>query len=493
MTIGQIIRANPMTVEERASQWTVVRDCLEGDIRIKQKGTDYLPRPSGMRKSESDDPFTSYKTRAEFYGVAERTLRGLTGMVFRIEPTFTVPTVLEERLKAITPEGLSIQTLARAVIRAQLSVGRYGLLSDMPRTETTGAVPYIAAFSAENIVDWEELAEDGKRVLIRVDLRVGEEKTPWAEEKLLQSVEKILRLVLVDGVYEQHRFERKLGAIDAIGETEIIVPRVRNMTLTEIPFQFVNPYDLEPEIEKPPLYDLCRINISHYRNSADYEHTLYMTANPTPCFSGVTDVEKARVTHLGPGAIYGFGSPDAKGWFMEFTGSGAGAIREAMLDKENRMAVLGARMIREQKRAAESAEKTRLDSQDETSVVMAVVRTADDAFTKVLRTMAEWSGGNPDEVDVTFNKEFVEVVMPPDDVLKLVASWQQGAISEDVLWWNLQRGGRVPANRTLEEDKELREDEGPVARFAPVPDVAADAADEEDEDEDEDEEDVTEE
>lgn len=480
MTIGQTIRPDPVTIEERASQWTVVRDCLEGDMRIKQKGVAYLPRPSGMLKAEANDPYTTYKTRAEFYGVAERTLRGLTGMVFRIEPTFTVPDVLAERLKAITPEGLSIQTLARAVVRAQLSVGRYGLLPDMQRQASTGAVPYIAAFSAENIVDWEESAENGRRELVRVDLRVGEEKTPSAETKQLQRVEKILRLVIEDGVYQQHRFERAIGAAEPAGEIEIITPHARGKTLTEIPFQFVNPYDLEPAVEKSPMYDLCRVNISHYRNSADYEHTLFMTANPTPCFSGVTEDEEKRIVTLGPGAIYGFRSPDARGWMLEFEGRGAAAIRQAMVDKENRMAALGARMIREQKRAAESAEKARLDSQDETSVVMAVVRTADDVFTRILRTMAEWSGANPDEVDVTFNKEFIEVMMSPEDVLKLVASWQQGAISEDVLWWNLQRGGRVPANRTLEEDKALREDAGPAVRFTPVPDAEADAADEDD-------------
>jgi uncharacterized protein DUF4055 len=242
----------------------------------------------------------------------------------------------------------------------------------------------------------------------------------------------------------------------------------------------VNPYDLEPAVEKPPMYDLCRVNIAHYRNSADYEHTLFMTANPTPCFSGVTEAEEKRIVTLGPGAIYGFRSPDAKGWMLEFEGRGAAAIRQAMVDKEARMAVLGARMIREQKRAAETAEKARLDSQDETSVVMAVVRTAQDAFTRVLRTMAGWVGANPEEVEITFNDEFIETRWTPAENLQLVAAWQQGAFSEAVLWWNFQRGGTVPPDRTLEDDKAAREDEGGV-RYTPVRD---DRTDEDDEEED---------
>jgi len=233
-------------------------------------------------------------------------------------------------------------------------------------------------------------------------------------------------------------------------------------------------------VEVPPAYDLAVVNLAHYRNSAIYEHTLYLTAMPTPGCTGVSDEgEKKALEAMGPGALWLLTSPNAKAFMLEFQGHGAEAIRQAMLDKLNHMASLGARMIAEKKRAAESAEKARLDSQDETSLATEIVRTVEDALTATLRTMADWVAANPEEVEVTFNREFVETRLTAQETLQLASAWQMGAFSEDALWWNYQRGGRVPANRTLEEDRELREEEPEVTRFKPG--AGPDEGEEEDE------------
>ena len=49
-------------------------------------------------------------------------------------------------------------------------------------------------------------------------------------------------------------------------------------------------------------------------------------------FFGVSEAEEKRITSLGCGAFYGFRSPDATGWMLEFEGRGAAAQRQTMID-----------------------------------------------------------------------------------------------------------------------------------------------------------------
>lgn len=487
MSIATIIRADHATLHDRADQWKYVRDCMEGEFRIKKKGVTYLPRPSAMLAEEGDaDPYTAYVKRAQFYNVVARTVRGLVGMVFRIEPTFKVPEVLEERIQALTPGGATIWTYARRVTRELLSIGRHGILLDLPRDADHSGVPHMAPFDAEDILYWEERVEDGRRHVVLVDLREGIERTPIEKDgkTVEEDQDKVLQLAInTEGFYEQRRFLRAPGTYGTPAGAVIEDVQIRGAQLTEIPFHFVNPFDLDPAVEVPPSFDLVVTNLAHYRNSADYEHSLFLTAMPTPGFSGVSEEEEDKIGALGPGALICLRAPEAKGWMLEFQGAGIDAIRQAMIDKEQRMAALGARMIREQKRAAETAEKARLDAQDETSLAISIIRTIEDAFTKVLKQMAEWAAADLDEVEVNFNKEFIELRMSPQELTAHVAAWQQGAFSEDVLWSNLQRGKVAPATRTLEEDREIREEENQGTRFRPGM-APEDEIDDEDEGED---------
>ena len=76
----------------RQIQWARIRDALEGQDEIKENGEAYLKRPDGMTNSA----YQAYKERAQFYPVAERTLRGMSGMVFRHPAQFEIPDRLED-------------------------------------------------------------------------------------------------------------------------------------------------------------------------------------------------------------------------------------------------------------------------------------------------------------------------------------------------------------------------------------------------------------
>jgi len=232
---------------------------------------------------------------------------------------------------------------------------------------------------------------------------------------------------------------------------------VNGSTLSYIPFFFVSPYDARPEVEKPPALDLVNMNLAHYRNSADYEQSLYLTAQPTPFIAGQLD-ETRKPTSIGAGSIWYLPAGSTAG-MLEFKGAGIGAIQDAMEDKENRMAALGARMISEAKTRNESQETARMRSTSELSLLTNTVNSVEYAVVSILKMAAEWAAINPDDVRVEINRDWIDGRMGGYEMLQLVRSWQSGAISRQTLHENLQKGEIISGAIDYDEERERVESE----------------------------------
>ncbi len=468
----------------RVAQWLKIRDTLEGEEVIKDRGRTHLPRPKGMNAEQ----YRAYKERAVFYGVVERTLRGLVGLVFRIDPTIELPDRLDELQLRATPDGSPLDTVLRNATREVLSLGRYGLLLDLPQGEVSAAsVPFIAEYTAENIWRWEERTTNGRRRVRRIVVR---------DDTELDGSEEVTRLRELfldpDGgdrytvqIWEERQTEGRstgigttsladeqetiteTGSFEKIGDP--IVPMIQGQALTEIPFVFVNGVDLSPTPSKPTMLDLANMNLAHYRNSADFEHALYLTAQPTPWVIGPADqIEKP--TSIGSGTFWVFPEGTTVG-MLEFTGSGIEALEKAMAAKESRMAALGARLIQSQPdRSNVTAETTRLQGREETSILINGVKNLEEGVVKLLSVAAAWVGTDPEEVKVALNRDFIEVRLDATEIGSLVAGWQAGAFSHQTLWSNLQKGEVADPKRTLEEELQLIEEE---IESAPGPRPAA--------------------
>lgn len=433
----------------RVDQWRKVRDCIEGEDKIKKEGESYLPKPSAQDNNE----YEAYKKRSSLYGVAERTLRGMNGMIFRNDPVFDIPDSLEDMREKATYDGYSLNILAQEVSRENLSVGRYGLLLDLPLVSNISTTPYIATYFAEDIINWEQQFIDGEKRLVRVVLQ------DQIDNPKGQDYNKYLELIINElGHYQVNKWIVKGESAAPMLEDEPVEPIINGKHLDYIPFVFVNPYDARPEIEKPPFLDLCNMNIAHYRNSADYEHALYLTAQPTPFVTG-NFTEANKPNSIGGGTLWVLPEGGSAG-MVEFSGAGISAQKDAMEDKEQRMASLGARMINDGKQRNESGDTARMRSKGEMSLLNSVVSMTEASLTKALKWAAEWMNSSPDDVVVRLNRDWVEARMEPTELTAVVQSWQTGAISRQTMHENLQRGEIIPVDRTSEDEKELIESEG---------------------------------
>jgi hypothetical protein len=345
--------------------WERCRDVIAGEDQVKhyadKKG--YLPKLSG----QSDDEYEGYRDRAMFYNATSRTVSAITGAIFRkpvaLAPDFEIDGKLfSER----------IEQRCREAVRESLSVGRFGVLVDMPPVDPDLAAPpgppYALVYKAEQIINWRYETEGDDERLTLVVLHESEMVPDPDDPYMLVSETRYRELLITEaGVYAQRIW--KEIANDATGKKELIivsevVPLALGSPLTEIPFVIGGSLSCSCEVEKPPLLDLVNVNLSHFRTSADLEHGRHFTALPTAWVAGFGDDQELRI---GSGTAWVTDNPAAHAGFLEFSGAGLSALSEGLIQKEHLMAVLGARLFEPPRAGVEAAETLRLRQSADTA------------------------------------------------------------------------------------------------------------------------------
>lgn len=441
----------------RIDQWTRCRDTVEGSDAVKKARGLYLPILSGQTTIQ----YSAYLMRALFFGATGRTVQGLKGAVFRKPPDIEFTSVYEEYLENITTSGMDIEEFSRQVIQEILVTGRLGILVDPPKQE--GFIrAYAALYSAENITNWRTAKIEGKDKLVLVVLReLYEERheTDIFESKFKVQF-RVLRLENLNGarVYIQEVYRKKKaangGEVWAIEPSLTIRPLKSGQPLDTIPFQFINSMDLTTNVEKPPLLAMVDVNLSHFRTSADLEHGAHYTALPTPWAAGFNTRQDL---HIGSGKAWVTDEVNAKVGYLEYTGQGLSALRELKRDKEQQMAVLGARLLEDQKKAVESADTLRIRQSGEAGALTSIVMSVSTGIENVLKAIAWWSGATDvqlDDIRYKLNEDFSNAKLTPQELSELMKTWQAGGISQDTFLWNLKQGEILPDDITVEDEKD---------------------------------------
>lgn len=435
-----------------ADLWQRCRDVFAGEDAVKAGGTRYLPLVSEKMKPGD---YEAYKTRALFYSAMARTVQGLAGLIFRKDPEVTVPDALQQQLADCTLTGAPFSVFAQQSLQDVLIVGRFGVLLDVATEEASRSRrrPYLVGYPAERIVNWQTIQRNGESVLSLVVLSETQEQPDTADKFRINEIQQYRVLELdAEGYYKVSLWASESGgAYKIIQEYE---PRFAlGDRLDFIPFCFFGPSGISPAVEKPPLLDLANVNLSHYRSSADLEHARHFCALPTAVFTGFK-IDTDKPVGIGSSQAIISEDPSAKAEFLEFKGQGVEPLERALESKEGLMAVLGARLLEPQKRAAETAETLRLRQAGESAVLRTIANTASQGFSLLLKWWALWGGFPADPAPACLlNTDFVDSYLNPEEIKALVTLWQSGGISHSTLYANLQAGEITRPGVSFDQEK----------------------------------------
>ena len=444
------------------SKWERCRHVTDGADAVKSAGEKYLPKLGG----QDYDEYNAYKTRAFFYGATARTVQAYSGLVFRKDPTVTSPegTRVEEIFRNVTLTGVTLDDFAVDVFGEVACVGRVGVYVALPREGAANARAYATLYRAENIVNWQTELRSGQYRLRRVVLReifYATQDDPYEFEQR----EQYRDLYLDESGYFAVDVWREAEQADTSGdrwfrvEEESAQPRFRGRRLDFIPFQFVNASSIEAIPENPPLLSLVDANLDHYRLMADYRHGLHFCGLPTPWVAGFPAEMELKI---GSATAWVSSDPTAKAGMLEFTGQGLDPMKQAIEQIVGYMASLGARLLEQDKRAAEAAETHRIRQSREEATVSTIANAVSAGLSNVATWLLNLSGVDG-EATVELNTDLVDAKLEPAELRELVQAWQAGAISFETLYHNLRQGERTRPHVSAEEEKTLIEAETPTA------------------------------
>lgn len=443
-----------------APAWLMMRRLAGGQRLVHAAGVEMLPKLT----EETDDDYNARRARTPFFNATWRTIEALVGMLFRKDPEVQSSTAIEQMLKDVTKSGEPFPMFAAKVAEEFEIVGRVGVLVDHPRApavsltkknaEALNIRPHLALYRAESIINWRY---DWINERSQLGLLVLEECAPAAGKDKYEhtTVEQWRELELVDHpaggkAYQITVWQRGDGNGKFVKVGDSFFPTMDSKPIPEIPFEMFGD-------GLPPLEDLGHVNISHYQTTADLEHGAHKTALPTPYVTGNVQREIDAAgrpiplkLYLGGGSGLVIPGKDIQIGMLEFTGAGLTSLENRGESKEKQMAILGARMLEQQKRGVESGESAGIHRSGEQSTLQAQAARLSVGFSRVLSWFEQWAGG-PGDVVVNVNRDFMPANMSAQEITAVMAAYQAQGISPQEKFERFQRGGLIRDGKTYEE------------------------------------------
>ena len=479
----------------RTAAWARTRAAVAGGDAVRDAGETFLPRLSGQTAKE----YRGYQMRPVFFEATGRTRSAMTGLAFAKPAEVALPSNIADFEADADAGGLSLQEFV-ANILSDLQETDFGVVCVMhngdPANPGTAANPsgrpYLKFYEAESVLGYKFQVVAGKRQLSQ--LRVKEFINVPSEDEFDEVEVAQIRVMdigpldtgrnAVSGFRERlyQEEERK----DKAGKTvktwvlkETRIPLNAGKPLQYVPARLVSSNG-NAAPGAAPLAPLAEVNLSHWRTSADYEHALHFCGLPTPYVTGVSspqvragdvraalddvtgyeNITQARIAapqpsiKLGSSTVITFENPQAKMAFLQLDPSGIGALSEALDRKAAYMAVLGARMLAQEKSGVESGHALAIKRAGETSALARLCRALSDAVTDVLEMASEWAGGARGGVTYRINTEFGDIPLAAQEMTALLAMFNSGAISLETLIYNMRKAGRIEESVSDDDEKE---------------------------------------
>lgn len=439
-------------VLDQLSSYRTIRDVLAGEPKVKSKRELYLPNPSPPKceTEEATSRYEDYLKRAVFYNAPRRTMTGLVGMIFTKHPQIEAPG-LEALIDNASGDGVSLVQQSKLAAEQVLGYSRAGLLVDYSapsdstptkaEEESGSRRATITLYDAQEIRNWRIQTIGSEDVLQLVVLRERHE-VPAEDSEFAIVREYWFREVRLSGGVVTQRMWRPAGrmgddmTIGQINQTEykagdaVTVKGASGEPLKRIPFFPMGLTSNGWNVEPPAFYDLASLSLAHYRNSADYEESCFVTGQVTPFFAGITaqDVQELNNGALRIGSRGGVIASDASAKAELLQAEPNAPVKEAMDQKERQMVALGAKLV-EEKGVQQTATQAKIENTADGSTLQSAARNVSAAYTRALEACYLFTGG-AGEVTFKLNDDFDISKMSAQEITAFMAAIQKG----DLAW-----------------------------------------------------------
>jgi hypothetical protein len=333
-----------------------------------------------------------------------------------------------------------------------LSAGRYASVIDVDNENLI-----FATYKAEDIVSWKhtKLNNSAKKVPSIVILSEIKDSTP---DKLEINPVKAFKILVydkdADNYYVKEASQEDINQDLPVSEIGTLVeePSYKGRNFKQIPIQMFGPLYNTFQVQNPPMMTIASTAIQIYMKYADLSNSEFMSCSPTLIMTGVSEeyIPKA----IGSTIALVIPQPDAKVYYTVTDTSALSHVLRHITDLYEQAIHSGAQLLDSSKKAAESAETTRLKQAAASATLSSVVRNAASGIESQLKLIAELKGEDPNEVQFSSITDFSAPALTANEQTSLVKSWVDGAISHTTLLENFRKGGLLHDGETPENEIE---------------------------------------
>lgn len=466
------------------------RDAVSGESTIKSRNTRYLPMPAAMTVNtpassnsdmgdqflnshslsmkdfmmvnpnyHSNKAYQAYLTRAQFPEITDFILRGLLGLALAEEPTIKLPKSMEYLKDSATSTGQSLIDYFAYTLSEVFVTGKMASVVDIDDEGNHIIAPYIA----ESLVNW-KLDRPMNSSKQEPTMIVLEEFRDKNEGKVSSDYETIYRVWQVttqfndEGVSETFAFsatytEAEMDKDNLISDKEDLtlqVPEFQGKRFKEIPIQMFGSIHNSFDNQQPPLASVVSSAIQIYMKYADLSNSEFMSCSPTLIISGVDDEFKPKA--IGSTVALVLPDAEAKAYYTKTDTSALSHVLNHISSLYEQAIYAGAQILDSSKKAAESAETTRLKQSASGATLTSVVMNVAKGIESQLKFIATNLGEDPDKVKFLPLTNFLSGSLTAQEQKALVESWTAGAMSLETMVENFRRAGLLQKGESIEDE-----------------------------------------
>lgn len=446
----------------RYPEWQMMRDCVEGQTAIHNRGEVYLPK----RTSMSDEDFLVYLYNASFFNATGRTIQDLMSRAFRRPPVVVCPDQVKP--DKLAQDGRSFRRLSRDITKEVLIVNRVGYLLDMPKSRLTSPEPFLVQYAAEDILSWSFDRRGLRGILVRENVRKTTDDPIRATDQsniFGGETNERCRLLALDDNDEYYQYEGPISEFEKMKEVPLVgrtYVDIREKKLKYIPFFLFSSEGDETPPARPLLLDIAHINLGHYRDNARLAHARHFVGSPIYVAkygegpSTVDDDDDDETLILSSDRLWEMGKEDdAK--ILQFNGNGLETLENALDEKEQQMRVLGARLLMQsRKTAARSSGSDDMEADSHEASLQDVIESVSRGLEAILKVVAEWKNASG-TIKVQLNRQFSAKRLGPRE-LRAVDAAMGRSIPISAVYYIMQESGWIGEDMSLEEYEKEVED-----------------------------------
>lgn len=425
-----------------------------------------------QRWPQEDQASYDYRLQTStLFNAFSRTINNMASKPFSEPMRWSeIDPVVEEWFDNIDLQGRNLQTFSMEVFEAGLIYGLTHVLVDYPKTTAPdgtslaptladerimGARPYFIHIKPSAVLGWISDKVNGAETLTQIRLL---EHVSVPDGQYGTKVVEQVRL-LTPGAWEVHRQ-------DPISK-EWVKFDEGNTSLTYIPLETFYTNRTGFMTASPPLGDLADLNVQHWNLASDGYSLLHTASVPILAITGIDDTTKIVV-----GAKAALMLPlGASAEYVEHTGAAIGAGRQALIDLEDRMRIMGAELL-VSKPGDMTATQSSIDTAQAQCQLSAMAEAFEDVLDACIDTAAEWIGlGDQGDIDIfdDFAAAPVQGAAVQPFVAALVMLVASDLLSKETAFGELQRYGIINDDLEFEAEAEKISAAAPVLLGTPLP------------------------